>query len=138
MVLKKSKGNHLVLFDGECPLCHLAVRHIISIDVNKKFLFTPLNSEKARFFLAGQYDALYKANTLILIENFKSKSPRTRIRSRAILRIYWIVGRAWKFLGLFSFFPGFIGDIIYRLFAISRYQFKIKSPLKKISDDRLL
>lgn len=129
---------HLVLFDGECPFCHRAVRHIIGIDSNFCFLFSPLKGEKAKEILGDLYDSIVKADTLVLVENYVSKNRRIWIRSRAILRIYWLVGHRWKVFGLLSFLPGWGGDLAYRLFAICRYQFNVKMTKEPISENRFL
>lgn len=133
----KAKYQHLVLFDGDCPVCNLAVRHIIAIDAKHGFIFAPLKGEKAREVLGAEYEVLIKADTMILVENHLSKNLRLWIRSRAFLRIYWVVGRRWKLLGSLSFFPGWIGDIFYRLFSLTRYQFKVKISKDAISENRL-
>ncbi len=130
--------EHLVIFDGECPLCHRLVRHLIEIDVNRHIVFAPLNGETAESVLSGPQKDLKKANSSILVENFQSTERRFWIRSRCILRIYWLVGNGWGLLGIISFFPSFLGDTIYRRIAIHRHQFKMKMPNSSIPPDRLL
>jgi predicted DCC family thiol-disulfide oxidoreductase YuxK len=137
MILIKNKYKHLVLFDGDCPFCNLAVRHVIAIDKKKYFVFSPLNSKIAHELLKDNYQNYIEKDTLILIEDYKLQ-PRIFIRSKAVLRIYWQIGRFWKILGLISFFPAEISDLLYRLFAIYRYQLKIKMPNDSISKDRII
>ncbi|MBX7066928.1 MAG: DUF393 domain-containing protein [Parachlamydiales bacterium] len=119
--------EHLIFFDGECPFCHRAVRSIIEIDVNKRFIFAPLGGETAREILTGPQAPLKKANSLVLVEDYQSTERKFWIESRAVLRVYWLVG-GWGLIGIFSFFPGFIGDPIYRWFAAHRHQFKLRIP----------
>lgn len=129
---------HLILFDGHCAICNLAVRHIVAIDKKKLFYFAPLESEAARTILDKDYGLILEANTIVLIEDFK-KRRKIWLRSRAILRIYWIAGRGWKLLGIFSFLPGQAGDLLYRLFSMNRYQFKkTASPGLQVDKERLL
>lgn len=118
--------RHLVLFDGECALCHVAVQHILQIDRNRSIVFAPLGGETAQNVLSGPQKKLREANSLVLIEDYASTERRFWIRSRAILRIYWLIGGGWAFLGLFSFFPCFFGDFLYRKLALHRHQFKLK------------
>ena len=120
--------EHLVFFDGDCPLCHRAVRHILEIDVGKRFLFAPLNGETAQKILIGPQAPLKKANSLVLAENYRSTERGFWIRSKAVLRIYWLTGDGWGLIGIFSFLPGFIGDLFYRWFAAHRHQFKLQMP----------
>jgi predicted DCC family thiol-disulfide oxidoreductase YuxK len=130
--------DHLVLFDGNCPFCHRAVRHIIQIDRDELFLFAPLKGKTAQELLMDSYVPMIEADSLILIENFKSNHRKVWIRSRAILRIYWLIGYAWKIIGAFSFFPGCMGDLFYRLFSLHRYKFKLQMPVDSMAKDRLL
>ena len=131
-------SKHLVFFDGNCGLCNLAVRHIINIDGKRHFLFSPLDGEVTRAVLKNSYEAMLKANTMILVENYKTSKKQVWIRSRAILRIYWIVGGKWKIPGILSFLPGCLGDFFYRLFALYRYRLNIALPKDSIPKDRFL
>jgi predicted DCC family thiol-disulfide oxidoreductase YuxK len=120
--------EHLVFFDGECPLCHRAVLHVLEIDLHKRFVFAPLNGETARDILVGPQESLKRVNSLILVENYQSTERQFWIRSKAILRTYWLVGNGWGLFGILSFLPSFIGDFFYRKFAKHRHQFKLKMP----------
>lgn len=130
--------EHLVIFDGECPFCHRAVRHILAIDVHRHFIFAPLNGETARDILIGPQKPLVKANSLVLVEDYQSTTRKFWVRSRAIFRIYWLVGNGWGWIGILSFLPSFLGDLFYKWFANHRHQFKIKMPHEPWPQDRLL
>lgn len=130
--------EHLLLFDGNCPVCHRVVRHVLEIDIEERFVFAPLESETARRTLKKNYADFLAANTVVVVENYLSSSSKKWIRSRAIFRIYWLIGGGWKVIGILSFFPGFIGNIFYRLFAIYRYQFNVKMPGSVIPGSRFL
>jgi predicted DCC family thiol-disulfide oxidoreductase YuxK len=129
--------EHLIFFDGECPLCHKAVRHIIDIDVHKHFLFAPLKGQTAEEILSGPQKSLKLAKSLVLVENYDSTDRKFWIESKAVLRIYWLVG-GWGLIGIFCFVPSFIGDPIYRFFAAHRHQFKLKMPEIPGPRDRFL
>ena len=120
--------EHLIFFDGECPFCHRAVRHILEIDVHQRFVFAPLSGETAKDILSGPQAHLKKINSLVLVENYQSTDRTFWTLSRAVLRIYWLVGNGWGLIGTLSFLPGFVGDALYRWFAIHRHQFKLKMP----------
>ncbi len=119
--------EHLIFFDGECPFCHRSVRHIIDIDKEKRFLFAPLMGDTANEILTGPQEPLKRANSLILVENYQSTERKFWSESRAVLRIYWLVG-GWGIIGIFCFVPSFVGDPIYRWVAAHRHQFKLKMP----------
>jgi predicted DCC family thiol-disulfide oxidoreductase YuxK len=119
---------HIIFFDHECPLCHKAVRHIIDIDVNKHFVFAPLNGDTAKDILCGPNGHLKKANSVILVENYQSTDRTFWLRARAIFRTYWLVGNGWGLIGILSFLPCFLCDALYRVAAKHRHQFKLKMP----------
>lgn len=129
--------EHLIFFDGECPFCHRSVRHIIEIDEQKRFLFAPLKSQTADQILSGPQKSLKAAKSLVLVENYDSTDRKFWIESKAVLRIYWLVG-GWGLIGIFCFLPSFIGDPIYRFFAAHRHQFKLKMPESPGPKDRFL
>lgn len=131
-------GEHLIFFDDECPLCHKAVQSVLEIDVKKRFLFAPLKGETAAEILIGPQASLRGANSLVLVENYDSTERTFWIRSRAIFRIYWLVGNGWGLLGIFSFLPGFVGDLFYRWLAAHRHQFKLKLGRPTGPADRFL
>lgn len=130
--------EHIIFFDAECPFCHRAIRHILELDVDRHFLFAPLGGEAAHKILTGPQESLKKANSLVLAENYDSTDRKFWIRSRAVFRIYWIVGHGWELLGILSFLPGWIGDYLYRSFAAHRHQFKLKIPEEPGPKDRFL
>ncbi len=129
--------EHLILFDGECPFCHRAVRHVIDIDMHKRFIFAPLGGETAREVLTGPQAPLRKANSLILVEDYRSTERCFWSEAKAALRIYWLVG-GWGIIGVLSFLPSCIGNPIYRWFAAHRHQFKLQIPEEPGPKERFL
>jgi len=130
--------EHLIFYDGDCPLCHKAVRHILEIDIHKHFLFSPLSGESARDILTGPQKKLLDANSLVLVENYASTDREFWVRSQAIFRIYWLADNGWEILGLLCFLPSCIGDLFYRWVAAHRHQFKLKMPEDPGPKDRFL
>lgn len=130
--------EHLIFFDSECPLCHRAVQHILEIDPDKRFVFAPLNGETAGAILAGPLAHYRKINSIILLENYQSTERQFWIRSKSILRIYWLLGDGWKIVGWLSFLPSCIGDALYSWVAKHRHQFKLKPRGELGPKDRFL
>jgi len=131
-------NEHLVFFDDECPLCRKAVKHIIEIDQEKRFLFAPLRGETAQSVLAGPQKPLKGMNSLVLAENYQSTERKFWSRSHAIFRIYWLVGNGWGLVGIFSFLPRKLGDFFYNWIAAHRHQFKLQIPEQAGPKDRFL
>ena len=130
--------EHIIFFDAECPFCLRSVRHIIEIDIEHHFLFAPLGGETAQDILIGPQAPLRDAQSLVLAENYQSSGREFYIRSRALFRIYWHVGQGWGLVGILSFLPCWLTDLIYRWVAAHRHQFKLKMPQEPGPQDRFL
>jgi predicted DCC family thiol-disulfide oxidoreductase YuxK len=115
------KAKHIILFDDRCSLCWRSVNKVLAWDKKKKFRFTPLRDEISKAVLKNRWKELKNANTLILIENYLSKEPRIWIRGRAVMRIFWLLGGAWKLLGWIAFIPYGV-DPLYTLIANRRHR----------------
>lgn len=131
-------GEHLVFFDAECPLCSRAVHHLVAIDEGKILLFAPLGGKTAETILSGPQKKYRFANSLVLAENYQSTERDFWIRSKAVFRIYWLLGGRWTLLGFLSFFPCWIADCFYRGVARHRHQFKFSMERNSVPKERLL
>lgn len=130
--------KHIIFFDAECPICCRAIQHVFEIDKERQFAFAALNGDTAKTILSGPLNKYRKANSLVLLENYQSTEREFWIRSKAILRIYWLIGAGWKVIGCLSFLPSWVGDLFYSWVAKHRHQFKL-APMHKIgSPDRFL
>ncbi|MBI3508145.1 MAG: DUF393 domain-containing protein [Chlamydiia bacterium] len=78
--------------------------------------------------LTGPQEPLGRANSLVLVESYRSTERRFWIRARGVFRMYWLIGKQWCLFGLFSFLPCWLSDLLYRCFAEHRHQFKLKMP----------
>lgn len=133
-----AKSTVIVFFDAECPFCHKAVRYLLSIDRGEKLTFSPLRGETAQKIFTGPQKKLLHMDSLVLVEHPDSTERSFFVRSRAILRIYWIVGGKWKALGVFSFLPAWLGDFFYKIFAIHRHRFRLPMGKDPVPGDRFL
>lgn len=122
--------QHLILYDGDCPLCQRAIRFILAHDKSEQFAFAPLNGKTAAQFNLSQVP---KRETVILIEDFQGKS-QILIEGRASLRILWHLKGWWRLFGSLSFLPPLPFNLIYRVIARYRYRiFKKKLSINKDS-----
>lgn len=129
--------THLVLFDGECALCHRAVRTLLSVDRDRRFFFAPLQGATAKKFLPPPISL----DSLILIENFEGTHPKIWRYGKGALRICWHLSGCYKLLGLLSFLPRWPIDPLYRLIARNRHLLIRATPsgsLEEMAEGRLL
>ena len=105
----------IIFFDGVCGLCDGFVDFIIKIDKEKKFIFSPLQSDFARLNLSQEYTDDLK--TLVFM-----KDGKLYIKSWAIIHILLEIGGIWKIALIGKLFPRFLLDSLYDLVAKYRYK----------------
>ncbi|HSX11881.1 MAG TPA: DCC1-like thiol-disulfide oxidoreductase family protein [Rhabdochlamydiaceae bacterium] len=110
---------HLIFFDHNCSLCQRSVRWILRRDRKALFVFAPLAGQTAASILIRDKEYLKHENSLVLIENYQTSRPTFWLRGRAVFRILWLMGGAYRLLGWLCFFPLGV-DTIYRLVARHR------------------
>ncbi len=132
-------GSHLVFYDGECGFCDQVVQFILKIDRRKLFLFAPLQGKTAANVLKRLSPSDRSEDTLVLVENYREPGEKIYVLGKGAFRIFWLLGGAWKLLGWVSFFPSFLYNWAYRLFARYRHHFFAKQcQLPKQRDSRFL
>jgi len=131
-------ASHVIFFDHECPFCIKAIREIIKHDETQSFLFAPLRGKTALKVLSGPQAYLRKANSLVVVEHWRSTDRKFWDRSRASLRAYWLLGGQWKLYGWLSFLPGWIGNFFYDQLSAHRHQFHLRPEAEIGPDDRFL
>jgi predicted DCC family thiol-disulfide oxidoreductase YuxK len=96
----KLPHNKWVLFDGDCGLCHWAVRFISPKDRNKNFCFVPLNSSfgiqllrERGIYLEEKSKNALPLNSVILIDPNKAYY----IKSEAVIQILKLLPN-WYFV----------------------------------------
>ena len=124
--------NHLIFYDGNCPLCNLTVRFLLRVDKKESFLFAPLEGETAAAELKEHPHLTQDLDTLVLLEHYSTPQQQLLYRGKAALRIAWYLGGVWRLLGWLSFLPSFPFDLIYRIIARNRYRiFKEREQLSE-------
>jgi predicted DCC family thiol-disulfide oxidoreductase YuxK len=128
--------KHLILFDGECPLCQNMVRRIYALDKNKAFFFAPLQGKTSKQFFKESHQQMLEKNTLILIENYLKPSHRLWIYGRAVCRIFWLIGGKWKMISWLCFLPVGV-NVFYRFIARHRHLLS-ENASSPLPEDRIL
>lgn len=124
--------THIILFDGDCQLCHSSVQFIIKRDPKIKFKFASLESNIGKDLLK-RFHMPVNVTSLILINKDKCYN-----KSSAALHICKSLKGIWKICYLFLIIPKPIRDYIYDIVAKNRYKWfsKRKSCPIPASKDR--
>jgi len=104
---------HRLFYDTSCPLCRASIEHVIRRDTGHIFLYAGLDSP----LVPPEYR---NGDTVVLLEE-TPEGHRLWVRTRAIFRIYWLLGGAYRLIGWLSYLPGWLLDPVYRLIARHRY-----------------
>lgn len=110
--------NHpVILFDGDCRLCHRAVQFVLKRDRAGVFLFASLDSAYGQAQLAAHGLATPRPDSLVLIEN-----DSAFIESEGALRIARRLGGGWRWLSGLILLPRLLRDPVYRWIARNRFK----------------
>ncbi len=120
---QKISNKKWVLFDGDCGLCHWAVRFIAPKDRNKNFCFVPLNSPfgiqlliERGLYLEEKTNVGFPLDSVILIDPDKAYY----IKSEAVIQILKLLPH-WYLIGLLiQCIPSKISDFCYDYTAKNR------------------
>ncbi len=111
----------IILFDGECGLCHRAVRFVLRRDRAGHFRFAALQSLAARRLLRAIPVDIPQpgeaGDTVVLLD---PASGRVWLRSAAALRIARRLRWPWPLLAIGLALPRCLRDAVYRAVASRR------------------
>ena len=108
--------ENVIYYDGECGLCHLAVRSILRVDSKSKFYFSPLSNLD---------NNLKNIDSIIL-----KKGNKVFYEGQAIIMIFENIDNNWNYLAkILKLIPINVLDTAYRW--VSRNRAKVS--LKKVS-----
>lgn len=107
----------VVLYDGECGLCHRSVKFILRHERDTTLLFAPLQGETAAALRARYPSIPANLDTVVLIDN-----DRAYLRSKAFLYVAKYL-RGFSHAGYwFRWLPGPLLNLGYRFIAKIRYR----------------
>ena len=116
----------LMLFDGQCGLCHNAVQWVIRRDADDLFRFAPQDSTVAAEILQRHgidRDAMLKSNSVYMVLDAGTVRERLLTQSDVTVNILTQLGGRWRFLGyLLRVVPSFLRNAAYGIFARNRYR----------------
>lgn len=118
--------KHLLFYDGHCGLCDHAVQFVLNRDPNGLFAFAPLQGKTAKIY----FKTPPEEDSLILIEDFKSASPKQYLYGKGAFRTLWLLGGVWSIPGVINFLPAWLYDWGYRIVAKNRHKLFSKDSCK--------
>ncbi|MDX1630677.1 MAG: DCC1-like thiol-disulfide oxidoreductase family protein [Thermoanaerobaculia bacterium] len=110
---------NLVLYDGQCPLCHRVVRFFLRVDRNRQLCYAPLQGKTARRIREHQ-EIPEDLSTVVYLRDFGLPSERIYERSSAVLSALADVGGLWWVVSWLRIVPRPLRDLVYGWVARNR------------------
>ena len=105
--------ENIIYYDGECGLCHMAVKFILRVDSKNKFYFSPLSN----------FDNKLKNIDSIILKS----GDKVFYESQAIIMVFENIDNNWNYLAkVLKIFPINVLDIAYRWVSRNRTKISVK------------
>ena len=105
--------ENVIYYDGECGLCHLAVKFILRVDSKSKFYFSPLSN--LDYNLKNIDSIVFKKGGKVFYEG------------QAIIMIFENLDNNWNYLAkVLKLFPVNVLDTAYRWVSRNRAKVSVK------------
>lgn len=112
----------VLLYDGECGLCHRIVRALLRADRAGRLRYAPLQSEPAQAYLRAQGLPTKDFDSLVFVPDWDEPvRGACRLRTDGALAACAEVGGAWRVLAWLRIVPRVWRDPFYRLVARARH-----------------
>lgn len=112
-----SQDVPVLLFDGECNLCHGSVQFVLKRDRAQRFRFAALASDAGRRALAAAGAVQPLPDSLVLLHR-----GRVQVRSGAALAVARLLPWPWPLWSVFWIVPYPLRDLLYAFVAKHRYR----------------
>lgn len=106
----------IVLYDGECGLCHRSVKFLLKRDQSQLW-YAPLQGETAAKLRELHPQIPQTVESVVLVDGGKAY-----LRSKAILHATKYLTRPWRWAYHFRWLPAFLLDLLYAVIARIRYR----------------
>ena len=122
----------VVLYDGECGLCHRSVKFLLKRDRDQLW-YAPLQGETAAALRARHPEIPTTLESVVLVDD-----GRVHVRSKAFLYGAKYLTRPWRWAYYLRWLPAFVLDLFYRFIARIRYRVwgKFDSCQRPTADQR--
>ena len=105
--------ENIIYYDGECGLCHMAVKFILKVDSKNKFYFSPLSN----------FDNNFKNIDSIILKS----GDKVFYESQAIIMVFENIDNNWNYLAkVLKIFPINVLDKAYRWVSRNRTKISVK------------
>jgi predicted DCC family thiol-disulfide oxidoreductase YuxK len=111
----------LVLYDGVCVVCNRTVQQLLKIDRERCLRFAPLQGRTAAEVLRRHPQIPHDLDSIVYVETADGEE-RVFWWSEAIFRIYAELHVQSALVQWLQRLPRGVADVLYRLFARSRYR----------------
>lgn len=115
-------GPHLVLYDGECGLCHGLIQFVLPRDTRGVFHFAALQGPVAAAHLARFGGVPSRPSTVYVVAHYRGDHPGCLVKARAALFIAKSLGWPWRAAAFFGGLPTSWLDLAYDLVARNRHR----------------
>src|SRR6476620_1749642 len=106
----------IVIYDGECGLCHRSVKFLIARD-RQQLHYAPLQGETAAALRARHPEIPVTLESVVLVDD-----DRVFLRSKAFLYGARYLTWPWRWAYYLRWLPAFVLDLGYRAVAAIRYR----------------
>ena len=115
-------GRHLLLYDGVCGLCDRFVRFVLARDRRGRFRFAAMQSPVGRRLLLAHGGDPERLETVYVVVDYASETPRILNRSAAALFVFDQLGLPWRLVTVLRRAPAAWLDWLYDRVAAHRYR----------------
>lgn len=125
-----NNSNNIIFFDGYCILCNSTIDFLLKSDEKKRFLFSSLQSKTASTVFSNlgySTEEMSELDSLVYVRN-----QQIKIRSDAILSIFFDLGGIYRMSAIFYLTPKFFRDVIYDQIASRRYKWFGKRSICRV------
>lgn len=117
------RGPHLVLYDGECGLCHGLVQFVLPRDPRGVFHFAPLQGRAAKVHLAPFGGVPARLSTVYVVSDYRTDRARCWVKGRAVMFILRRLRWPWPAFVCLGFLPTLWMDAVYD--AVARHRHRV-------------
>lgn len=113
----------VLLYDGQCGLCHRLVCQMLRTDVAGRLSYAHLQSKPAQTFLRRQGLPTTDFTSLVFVPDWHNPSPGAYLlRTDGALAAVATIGGIWRLITWTRILPAGLRDLLYRLVARTRYR----------------